>query len=281
MTEIADYIVLDFQPRRVLSFDIEEWYHANYDGFDYSSLTDAENRLDTLIPQLIDLLVESGSSATFFVLGEVAKGSPHIVKMIDDAGFPVASHGLTHRLLKDLSDDEIEHELKASKDLLESLTGKAVRGFRAPCFAVNRDRYPQLMEQLEKCGYTYDSSIVPVRYAGGGFPGFPPKPFKMGNIIEFPIGSWGIGRYGFALSGGHFRFLPSWLVNRMTNSNLSSGIPVVFYLHPKDVDENNPKLPLPLFYNFVHLFGTKKAKFRLAKMLKMCKFSPIEDFFED
>ncbi|MFP4458368.1 MAG: polysaccharide deacetylase family protein [Candidatus Zixiibacteriota bacterium] len=272
--------ILNFPPRRVLSFDIEEWYHANYNGYDYKNLQHAEKRLDYLVPEILELLHKSGSRATFFVLGEIAKISPHIVKMIDRAGFPIGSHGMTHRLFHKLSNDEIESELKESKARIENIIGKRIKGFRAPCFAIDIARYDVLIDQLQNLFYDYDSSIVPVKYLGGGHRNYPAKPFKIKNIVEFPLGFWAKGGYGFVLSGGHFRFLPLRMIEAFIKKQIQKEIPVTLYLHPKDIDRNNPRLPLSFLYNIVHMFGVKKSKKKLEKMLSEYKFYAIEDYFQ-
>ena len=77
-------------PQNLLTFDVEEWYHANYDGLDHSPEPGQPTRLDYLVHRLLDLCAHHNVKSTFFVLGSVAEAKPAIVREINNR--PVSRH---------------------------------------------------------------------------------------------------------------------------------------------------------------------------------------------
>ncbi len=259
----------------ILTFDIEEWYHANYPGYDYMRHMGGPERLSVILPRIIDALLEMESRATFFVLGEIAERNPGVVKMITDAGFPIGCHSHTHRLHRELSAEEIYSELRRAKAVLEDVSGFEVTGFRAPCFAIDERVLNLYSEILPELGFEYDSSLVPARFSGGGFRNMPDIPFSIGRLTEFPIGIYRLGSLGLPSTGAAFRMIPAHILNRKLD-RVSK--PFVLYLHPKDVDPNNPAIDASRIYDFLHRSGTRKAWSRFWDLLSRYHFISIEDY---
>ena len=105
-----------------LTFDIEEWYHANYEGLDPVTQPQ-ETHLEALVERLIDLCAERGVRTTCFVLGSVAEAKPGIVKKLHRAGHEIASHGYGHELVYPMGPARFAGDLRVSCDILEALTG--------------------------------------------------------------------------------------------------------------------------------------------------------------
>jgi peptidoglycan/xylan/chitin deacetylase (PgdA/CDA1 family) len=83
------------------------------------------------------LLAEHGISATYFVtpglIGTAAKflGWDEL-RALQNAGHSIQSHGWSHKFLTFCSDDELAHELGASKQILEEKLGAAVDEISVP-----------------------------------------------------------------------------------------------------------------------------------------------------
>lgn len=152
--------------RTVLSIDFELFRHTPAYRNAAGNVADESLGLSAW-PFLEQLLDEHEATATFFVVGELAEEHPEVVSSIAAAGHEVASHTQTHRLLSDVPPAERAPELAESRSVLESVTGQAVDGFRAPAF----DRPPGFFSLLEETGYTYDSSVVPARRIPGWYGG--------------------------------------------------------------------------------------------------------------
>lgn len=136
--------------------------------------TEAVRGIEEALPRFLELLEQSGATATFFVVGELAPIVRRHVR--PDGSHEVGSHGLTHRTLTRLPAVEVEREVRESKERLEE-AGYAVYGFRAPFHRVPRS----LPEILARCGYRYDASsgseypsLANRRAAVGRWPTRPP-----------------------------------------------------------------------------------------------------------
>ena len=86
-----------------------------------------------------------------------------------------------------------------------------------------------------------------------------------GRIIEFPITVKKIlGKSFCFFGGGYLRLFPYLLIRRMSRSVLKEGRPVVFYVHPRDIDPNQPRLAMSIkrrFKSYVNL-GTTARKIK-------------------
>ncbi|HLK51994.1 MAG TPA: polysaccharide deacetylase family protein [Candidatus Angelobacter sp.] len=91
----------------------------------------------------LPLLAAHGISARYFVtpglIGTAAKflGWGEL-KTLQNAGHSIQSHGWSHKFLTFCSDDELTHELRASKQLLEEKLGNAVEEISVPGGRWNR-----------------------------------------------------------------------------------------------------------------------------------------------
>jgi len=106
-------------------------------------------------------------TTTCFVFSSLAERCPDAIESLADAGFEIASHTHSQRLLSELDADSRREELRTSRDRLETLTDASVTGFRAPAFDITDDHFQCLAET----GYSYDSSIVASRAIPGWYGG--------------------------------------------------------------------------------------------------------------
>jgi len=180
-------------PLNILQIDVEDWYC----DLDFESWDAYENRAARNTRRVLDLLKESDAGATFFILGYVAERFPEMVKEIRAAGHEIASHGYAHRRITDQTPDEFEGDLLKSIEILESITGEKVWGYRAPQFTVMEET-SWAIDILKKNGLKYDSSIFPVKTPLYGVPEAPLHVYgiRTANIkedypdetfLEFPL----------------------------------------------------------------------------------------------
>ena len=119
--------------RNCLTVDVEEWFHVcgAAGPLSFERWDTLPSRVVDTTRDVLDLLDATGVSGTFFVLGWVARRSPHLVRAIQKSGHEVASHGMSHKLIYMQSREEFTSETAEAKALLEDLTGEAVVGYRA------------------------------------------------------------------------------------------------------------------------------------------------------
>ena len=125
----------------VLSFDIEEHHRIEAAiGLDVPGTLkdDYHRRMCWATGWILEQLAERGITATFFIIGEIARQSPGLIRSIHEAGHEVASHGWNHSRLHTMSPEEFREDVLRSKDALEQASGTAVVGFRAPTFSLVR-----------------------------------------------------------------------------------------------------------------------------------------------
>jgi hypothetical protein len=140
-----------------LSFDVDS-VASHLEGYGFSRPPDDGAAYTVAIPRILDLLARTGARATFFLIGNEARGHPEAIARLTGEGHEVASHSMTHKVpFHDLDPDSRGIELGGSKALLEDLTGQEVIGFRAPSW----DTGPWLAEELVAAGYRYDGSAYP------------------------------------------------------------------------------------------------------------------------
>ncbi len=254
-----------------LTVDVEEWYHVTYEGVDTETPAAKPTNLDQLVRRLIDLMDRHGARSTFFVLGSVAADKPAIPKTIAAAGHEVASHGMAHRSLKTMTRQEFASDLRQSCDILEQAVGEKVRGFRAPSFSVTRDAVEWFYPALEEQGISYSSSVFPGQTSHYGIPGFQPGPHhpvaagRRSTVIEFPVPRLRLAGYDLGL---WIRLLPArYLCHRVKTEN-HAGRPAVLYVHPREIDPGQPRLPLPALTALIHYWGVDGCERKLNYLLR-------------
>jgi polysaccharide deacetylase family protein (PEP-CTERM system associated) len=162
---------------------------------------------------------------------------------------------------------------------LEEITGRPVFGYRAPSFSIPRGGEWALEILLEE-NYRYDSSLFPVRRKGYGFVGGKRDPHRLklaaGIIDEVPPVTLKIGAAVFPAGGGaYFRHLPYALVQSALRSAERRGVPGTFYIHPWEVDSNQPRLRTSFLTAIRHYGGLTRTVPRLERLLSSFRFQPI------
>ena len=132
-------------------------------------------RVDLNTRRVLDLFDECGVKATFFILGWVAERYPDLIREIAARGHEPAAHSYWHRLVYELTPEEFRKDTRRAKEVIEQAAGEVVSGYRAPSYSITRKSLWAL-ETLAELGFTYDSSIFPIRHDVYGIPGAPGLP---------------------------------------------------------------------------------------------------------
>jgi polysaccharide deacetylase family protein (PEP-CTERM system associated) len=263
--------------------DVEEYFqvsalepHVARERWD-----DIPARIEIGTDLLLGLLDEVRVRGTFFVLGWIAERHPATVLRIAAAGHEVASHGWGHRRVTDLSPQRFRASVRRSKLVLEDLVGQPVQGYRAPSFSI----VPGLewaLDVLVEEGYRYDSSLFPVQRQGYGFPGAHRDPHWLkraaGQLAQFPPATLRVaGRNLPAGGGGYFRLLPYAFVREAFSDADRRGVSATFYIHPWELDPQQPRLDVPLSTRIRHYGGLQRTVPRLRRLLAEFGFGAIAD----
>jgi polysaccharide deacetylase family protein (PEP-CTERM system associated) len=164
-----------------------------------------------------------------------------------------------------MSEKEFYEDASRSRKLLEDISGSPVWGYRAAGFSVT-ERTPWFFHQLARAGYYYDASVFPAKRAHGGMPRALRTPHivrqRNTQLFEFPmtVAGWGWRPTCF-FGGGYLRLFPFWLVRKMARQVLADGGTVAFYVHPREIDPDHPRLPMSLsrkFKSYVNLRQTER-----------------------
>ena len=269
--------------RHYFTVDVEEHFQVSAfeDRIPRSSWGAHESRVAANVDRLLALLAASRTRGTFFILGLVAERTPEVVKAIAGAGHEVASHGWEHRRVTDLTPDEFRVSVRRSKQLLEQMIGAPVLGYRAPSYSIVAGR-EWALDVLAEEGYRYDSSLFPVRRPGYGYAAGGRDPHWLerpaGRLAELPPATWRVlGANLPAAGGAYFRIFPYRLVRAALRQCEARGVPGVFYLHPWEVDPDQPRLRVSLSARLRHYTGLRRTIPRLQRLLGEFRFTAIAD----
>ncbi len=267
-----------------LSFDVEEHFQvAAFDAaVDRATWSDQPSRVVANTHDLLALLQESEVKATFFILGWVAEREPSLVRTIAAEGHEIASHGYSHRLIYTQDVSEFRQETIRSRALLEDIAQVPVTAYRAASYSITRDSLWAL-DILYEVGFRTDSSIFPIRHDLYGLTGGPVDPYLItlpngGALLEFPITTVRLVGVTLPVSGGgYFRLYPYGLTRMLARKVNKAGRPLMFYLHPWEVDPDQPQIQASQFSRFRHYNNLEKTRDRLQRIIGDFRFSTMTD----
>jgi len=258
--------------------DVEDWPQSTWDR----NLPITERSVINT-HRLLQILREARVRATMFVLGKLAESFPDVVRQIHLEGHEVASHGYGHFEVFKQSRKEFEADVRRSKDILESIIGVQVKGYRAPDFSITRESLWAL-DVLADAGFRYDSSIFPIRHARYGIPDWPGFPVRVvlarGDIVEFPIATIRFGGHNWPAGGGGYNRLLPGTVSRFIAERVMTSAPYVFYCHPYEFDRAELReipLDLPRRVRIHQGFGRQWSLARLKLFLEKFGGQTIEN----
>lgn len=271
--------------KNAVSIDVEDYFQvaALANWAPVSQWESFESRVENNTFRTLELFAKHNIKATYFVLGWIAERHPNIVKKIVAEGHELASHGYSHQLIYKQTPDVFKQETIRSKHLLEDISGVKVNGYRAASYSVTKQSLWAL-DIISEAGFTYDSSIFPVKHDRYGIPDAIEIPHKLTtpngrSIIEFPITALKIGNYKLPIAGGgYFRLFPYWFSEwGLARVNRVQQQPFVFYLHPWELDPEQPRFPATGLSKFRHYNNLEVCEKRLEKLLRAFEFQTIRE----
>lgn len=265
------------------SVDVEDWYQVS-DFEDQVRLEDwdrYESRVVENTRRLLRMLAEFKVKGTFFILTWNAERHPGLVEEIAADGHEVATHGYAHRLVYDQGRDLYKQDLERSQEILMGILGSPVKGYRAPSFSVT-SRSMWALDVMLEAGLEYDSSIFPVQDPLYGIPGALRFPFVIHQagerrLVEFPMTTAKLGSKNLPLGGGaYLRLLPyqymRWGMRRVNRE----GEPALVYLHPWEIDTEQPKIKSRGKRGFsTHYLRLDAMEDKLRRLLSEFRFAPM------
>ena len=278
--EAANHIM-----RNAFSVDVEDYFHVGafaktISPKDWDSWTP---RVVGNTQRMLELLASAPQPvcATFFMLGWVAERFPRLVPEIVQQGHEIASHGYGHQLVYTLTEEEFREDVQKTRKMLQDQSGQSVIGYRAPSFSITK-RTLWAHRILVEEGYTYDSSVFPIYHDLHGNPDAPREIHTVqtgaGEIIEFPPAV--ITRLGKNIpvgGGGYFRFFPYCITVRWLKEINRLGKPFVFYIHPWEIDPDQPRIPgAPPKSRFRHYLNLKRTADRLKRLFQDFSFTTVQ-----
>ncbi len=267
-----------------LSIDVEDYFQVS--AFEsivrYEDWGKYESRVVKNTQRILSILGEYDVKATFFVLGWAAERFPDLICEIHEKGHEIASHGFAHKLVYKQSPNEFHEDITKGKDILEAITGEPVVGYRAPSYSIT-ERSLWALDILSEEGYKYDSSIFPIRHDRYGIPRAERFIHKIdhtpnGGILEFPLSTVRLFGTNFPIAGGgYLRLLPVKFIRWGIRQINGEGQPAIVYLHPWEIDPEQPRMNINGLAKFRHYLNLSKNVEKLRELLSTVNFSTVRD----
>lgn len=110
-------------------------------------------------PQVLDILEKAKIPATFFVIGLNTEQNIPLLQRIYRDGYEIGNHTFTHGNIAKMSPQRAELEIKSTRLLIESITGRSTILFRAP---YNADSEPQTYEEIEPIARSQKDNYITI-----------------------------------------------------------------------------------------------------------------------
>lgn len=242
-------------------------------------------RVEAATDRLLELLQAHAATATFFAVGWVAEQHPALIARIAAAGHELGCHSHWHRPVFRLQAEEFRADTLQAKAAIEDACGRATLGYRAPNFSI-RSWGPQAMdwamEILAELGFIYDSSLHPVRHPLYGAAGAPRRPFRhrTSGLLEIPMAS--VERLGQRLpmaGGAYWRLAPLAYTRWGLARAVREGLRPVCYLHPWEIDPQQPRMRLGWGRRLRHYTGLEGMQAKLESVLQRFGSRTIQDLY--
>lgn len=271
----------------IISVDVEDWFSSGHLRL-FVSPEQCVSRIEHTVQPILRMLAEKEIKATFFVLGSVAKLKPGLIREVSMQGHEIASHGYEHIPLWQSGMDKTLKDIQLTNKILQDITGKKVKGFRAPYASLNKGT-SWLISLLEAEGFEYDSSIFPMRTPLYGVSGAPETIYRISadnilqhnpnaKLIEIPFTVWRLGLLKIPCTGGIYgRFLP-FSVLRFLLKRVERKRPVNFYFHPWETDPAMPVIDVPVKNKIVAYYNVSTYLKKIDRLAGSFEFTSFERY---
>jgi len=278
-----------------MTVDVEDYFQVS--AFENYVSRESWNNLECRVERNVDLILDSFSSrdirATFFTLGWIAERYPEMIHRIVREGHELASHGWDHIQVTNHGPQEFAEDIAKSKNVLEDISGSAVLGYRAPCYSINKTNL-WAHDILRSAGYTYSSSIAPIKYVNYGIADAPRfAHYRRGEhvvegpaddaILEIPITTISLPRKNVPCGGGGwFRLYPyklsKWALQWVNRHDKQA---CIFYFHPWEIDLGQPRLSnLDWKTRFRHYQNLRQMGPKLERLQSDFRWGRMIDVFD-
>lgn len=272
--------------KNAFSIDTEDWYHANFQEGLFTNDGSMKSTVEENVDRYLQIFAENNVKATFFVLGTVVEQHKTMVQKIANQGHEIASHGYGHQLVYKQTPKEFREDVYKSKCLLEDAVGYKIEGYRAPSWSIT-ERSLWALDILEELGFSYNSGIFPTKNFLYGIP-YAPRFIHSCDVYNkpnlkmvcIPPATLRLPFMNIPFGGGaYFRFLPYPFISLFTDVvNKIEKKPVVFYLHPREIDPSQPRLDLNWKEAYIHYCGINGCEKKLCKILKKSEFITLREY---
>lgn len=270
------------------SFDIEDWHHSEINKVGSERPSESIVRQGTTA--ILELLSKHGWRSTFFVLGDIVREHPDLIRRMVSEGHELACHGMSHRPVWQATPETFTQELREFRKLVRDVLGHdPVVGFRAPTFSIDRSN-PWALDVLRAEGFLYDSSIFPMKVKMYGTPGAPVGIYKpsrenlaehdpSGDLIEFPVAIAEIHRLGIKIpvgGGFYLRALPLAFF-RAGLDHILKRRPFALYLHPREVTPEASRTPLDPVDGFITYVNLHTVVAKMEHLFERYRWTTMHD----
>jgi len=273
----------------LLTVDLEEWFVVETLSGRFSRVE--WEKLETTVikntHRLLQLFQNKDVTATWFVLGWVAKKYPALIKEIFHEGHEIACHSFNHIRVNSMDPESFRKDTELALEAITNATGKQPVGYRAPSWSID-DSTPWAFDILCELGFEYDSSIYPIKHDIYGIPKGPRHTFKMNlesgrTIYEIPASTYRILGHNFPVAGGGFlRNSPYWYTKLIINSLNNDNHPAIVYLHPWEIDRDPPRLEgLTMVQKFRTYGSTSVFYYKLERLLSDFDFINMSEYIRN
>jgi polysaccharide deacetylase family protein (PEP-CTERM system associated) len=270
----------------IFSIDVEDWFHIlDLPSTPHiSTWQSLPSRVEKNFLKLLDILDETNARATCFFLGWVAEKFPHLVREAAKRGHEVSSHGYSHILAYQVTAENFYEDAVRAKKTIEDISGQPVWGYRAAGFSVT-EAIPWFFEKLIQAGYRYDSSVFPAQRGHGGMRNGSCDPYGVespSGFVEFPVSVEHVAGYPICFfGGGYLRLFPYSVIRKMTRRVLRQGRPVIFYVHPREIDVQSPRLAMKMARRFKSYVNLKTTERKIRNLLSEFEVVTFQDFIDN
>jgi len=268
----------------VFSIDVEDWFHLlELPGAPaMSHWNELPSRVERNFLRLLEIADQFNVRCTCFFVGWIARRYPDLVRTAIAQGHEVASHGWAHQLASSMTPREFYQDAKLAKDVIEQISGSRVLGYRSAGFSVSPDN-SWVFDELLHADYIYDASLFPAVCAHGGWADANRAPHQIerpgGVLAEFPMTIENLlGRPLCFFGGGYLRLFPLRLIDRMARRVLSQKRPVIFYVHPREIDPDQPRLEMSRLRSLKTYINLTTTEAKIRHLMKSFQYSTLSDF---
>ncbi|MFZ0455686.1 MAG: XrtA system polysaccharide deacetylase [Ignavibacteriaceae bacterium] len=264
--------------KNIFTVDLEDWFCAYNHRINIKDWDKQELRVVENTRKILRLLSKHETKATFFVLGWIAEKVPSLVREVESDGHEIATHGYSHSLITQLTPEEFANDIKKALEVTASVARKQIFGYRAPSFTITK-KTMWALSVLKNNGIQYDSSVFPVGFHPDyGIGDSELNIHQLDGLTELPLSVAELfGKKIPCSGGGYFRIFPYSVSKKLINSVNKQGRPVIFYIHPWEVDPGQPRRNLSFSKKFRHYYNLDSTERRLEKLLSDFEFQTIKE----